>query len=160
VKSGQLQAAASPYSVTGAYSGDTNFATSSGSTSVVVGKAVTKTKLSVKPKVKNGSANTWTATIKAGPGSALLAGGQVTFAVADSPSTKGSLRKCAGGDTQTVTVKKGVGTATCDLAAGWFAVPAKTKADPKPTASYNVSASLATNSNFVGSTGSKSGTVG
>jgi Big-like domain-containing protein len=159
VLKGQLLAADSPYTISGAYSGDTNFAVSSGSTSVVVGKATTSLKLKAKPKVKSDTANTFTATIKAGGGSALLAGGQVTFAVSDSPQSKDSLRKCAGGDTQTVTVKKGVGTATCVLQSGWFKVPAKSKSDPHPSASYSVSASFATNSNFVGSAGTLSGVV-
>jgi large repetitive protein len=159
VLKGQLLAADSPYTVSGAYSGDGNFATSSGSVNVVVGKATTKLKLKVKPKVHSGTANTFTATIKAGGGSALLAGGQVTFAVSDSPPSKDSLRKCAGGDTQTITVKKGMGTATCVLQSGWFKVPAKSKADPHPSATYNVTASFATNPNFIGSTGTVSGTV-
>jgi hypothetical protein len=160
VTAGQLEASASPYSVSGVYSGDTNFSGSTGGTSVAVSRATTKTKLTVKPAVKNDTANTFTATIKAGGGTALLAGGQVTFAVSDSPSSTGTLRKCSGGDTQTITVKKGVATATCSLRAGWFKVPAKSKADPHPSASYNVTASVASNSNFLGSTRSKSGMVG
>ena len=160
VSAGQLQAAQSPYSVTGAYSGDTTFSTSTGTSSIVVNRGVTVTKLTVKPKkVKDDTANTWIATINAKAGSPLLAGGQVTFAVSDSPSSSGKLRKCKGGDTQTISVKKNVGTATCVLNSGWFKVPAKTTADPHPSASYNVTASFASNFNFIGSTGTKSGVV-
>jgi len=147
-----LTAAASPYAIEGVYSGDSNFAGSSGSTSEPVGPAKTKLKVTVKPKVKNDSANTFTATLTAGPGGSLLTG-SVVFAVADSSGTSNTKRKCAGGDTVPLTVKKEVGTAKCVLASGWFTAP------KGGSANYTVTASYGANTNFLGTTKSLSGSA-
>ncbi|HXQ43264.1 MAG TPA: hypothetical protein VN816_01405 [Acidimicrobiales bacterium] len=147
VAAGLLQGAASPYTIEGAYSGDSNFASSSGTTTETVTAAKTKMKLTVKPAVKNDSANTFTATLTAKKATKLLAGQQVVFSVSDVPPTKNAKRICAGGDSVTVIVKKKVATAKCLLAAGWFTLPKHT-----PEATWDVTASLGTSANFVGKT--------
>ena len=142
-----LQGDASPYTIDGVYSGDSNFAGSSGTTSEVVTAARVKMKLTVKPSVKNDSPNTFTVTLSAKKATKLLAGQQVVFSVSDTPPTKNTKRICAGGDTVTVIVKKKMATAKCLLAAGWFTLPKHT-----PEATWDVTASLGTTGNFVGKT--------
>jgi len=108
IQGGKLLAAASPYSVVGTYSGDGNFAGSSGSTSITVAKLNTHTKLKVKPAVHNHTANVFTATVKAGSVSKLL-GGDVRFTVSSQPGpTKKSKLICAGGNLQPLAVSGNV----------------------------------------------------
>jgi hypothetical protein len=152
----QAQAEASPYDVTADYMGDDNYATSSGSTDETVTKATSKTRLKVRPKVTNGSANTFTAKISAGRAGPLLAG-YVAFAVSSNPATSSHLRKCAGGDVQPISVNGKHATATCVLSAGWFVAPKKTKTDPHPHGTYQVTATYEGNGNFTSSVHSKSG---
>jgi hypothetical protein len=145
----RLLAAASPYSIEGVYSGDSNFAGSSGSASETVTPAKTSMTLTAKPtKAKAGQGNDFTATLKAGAGGSLLSG-NVVFSVSDSPATPPAKRKCVGGDSVAITVKKGVGTAKCVLDAGWYGAT---------STSYDVTASFGGNSNFTAVTKSKAGT--
>jgi len=152
----QLLAADSPYSITATYSGDDNFAGSVGTTSEVVSKARTRVVIKKDSKPVSGSANTFTAVIKGGPGGSDL-GGTVVFSVSDTPSQNKSLRTCAGGDTQPVAVTGNVGTATCVLQAGWFIVPNATHTTPHPHGAWNVTASYSGDGNFIQATGTKSG---
>ncbi len=65
----QLQAEASPYSIVGTYSGDLpNYTGSSGNASETVGQARTHMKLKLRPRVSNGSGNTFSAVLKSGKG--------------------------------------------------------------------------------------------
>jgi hypothetical protein len=154
---GQLQAADSPYAVTAVYSGDSNFTGSTGNLSLTVGKAKTKTKVKfVRPKPKSGNGETFIAKVTAGKNGSLLSG-NVVFAVASTPSTPPHARLCAGGDSQPLAVSGNVGTAECVLSAGWFVVPGKTKSNPHPHGSWNVSASYTGNANLNSSVGTKSG---
>jgi Bacterial Ig-like domain (group 3) len=152
----QLLHVGSPYSILAEYSGDTNFASSTGGASVTVAEAATHMRFQVNAKPTSGTANTFTATVKAGPGGSDLSG-HVLFSVSDTPSQSKSLRTCAGGDLQPIAVTGNVGTATCVLQAGWFIVPSATHMTPHPHGAWNVSASYGGDLNFLTSTGSKSG---
>jgi hypothetical protein len=111
--------------------------------------AKTSMTLTAKPtKAKAGQGNDFTATLKAGAGGSLLSG-NVVFSVSDSPATPPAKRKCVGGDSVAITVKKGVGTAKCVLDAGWYGAT---------STSYDVTASFGGNSNFTAVTKSKAGT--
>jgi hypothetical protein len=152
----QLLHVASPYSISAAYSGDVNFAPSTGTASETVNVGGTHTKLKVDSKPSSGNGNTFTAIVKAGPGGSDLSG-HVLFSVSDTPSQSKSLRTCAGGDLQPISVTGNVGTATCVLAPGWFIVPSATHMTPHPHGAWNVSASYGGDNNFLTSVGSKSG---
>jgi hypothetical protein len=157
ILAGQLQAADSPYSITAVYSGDSNFTGSTGNLSLTVGKAKTKTKVKfVRPKPKSGNGETFIAKVTAGKNGSLLSG-NVVFAVASTPATAPHARLCAGGDSQPLAVSGNVGTAKCVLSPGWFVVPGKTKSNPHPHGSWNVSASYTGNANLNSSVGTKSG---
>ncbi len=152
----ELLAAASPYTVDAVYSGDTNFTGSTGTLSLPVAKGNTKTKVKfIRPKPSSGNGETFVAKVTAGKNGSLLSG-NVVFAVA---ATGGSAlkRKCAGGDSQPLAVSGNAGTATCVLSAGWFIVPAKTKSNPHPHGSWNVTGTYTGNANLNSSTGEKSG---
>jgi hypothetical protein len=151
-----LRAAASPYSITAVYSGDENFAGSTGNGTEDVAKGKTHTKVKVDSRPSDDSSNTFTAHIEAGPGTSLV-GGTVNFSVAATPLTPKSLRTCAGGDVQPVAVTGNVATATCSLGSGWYVVHGPTKKQPHPHGSWNVSASYSGDANFLPSFGSKSG---
>jgi hypothetical protein len=151
-----LEAVASPYSIAAVYSGDDNFAGSTGNATEDVARAKTHTKVKVDSRPTSDTANTFTAHIEAGPGSSLV-GGTVNFSVAATPRTAKSLRTCAGGDVQPVAVTGNVATATCTLTSGWFVVRPPTKKTPHPHGSWNVSASYSGDGNFLPSFGSKSG---
>jgi large repetitive protein len=157
ISSGTLVASASPYSVTAVYSGDDNFAGSTGSTSLDVTLAPSHVKLTYDAKPTSGSATTFTATVTGG-GAGSLPTGQVIFAVSTSPSAGST--KCSGGNTQTLAASSDatpVAIVTCALQAKWFKVPAATKTDPHPSASWTVTASYRGDNNLNGSTTSKSG---
>jgi predicted thioesterase len=156
VSAGMLAAVASPYSVDATYSGDANFAGSTGNTSITVAAARTKVIIKKDSKPMSGTGNTFTAIIKGGSGGSQLAG-TVVFSVSDTPSQSKALRTCQGGDTQPVAVTGNVGTATCVLQPGWFIVPSPNHATPHPHGAWNVTASYSGNGNFVQATGTKSG---
>jgi hypothetical protein len=152
----EVQAIDSPYTISVAYSGDPNFAGSTGTSTLDVAKAKTHTKVHVDSRPTDDSANTFTATIHGGPGGSFLSG-TVNFSVASTPFTLKSLRTCAGGDVQPVAVTGNVGVATCVLQSGWYVVKGPTKRTPHPHGSWNVSASYAGDGNFLPSVGTKSG---
>jgi hypothetical protein len=155
-----LLAADSPYGISASYSGDGNFAGSTGSASETVTPAKTHTKLKVSPKVSNHSANVFTATVKAGSASSLLSG-DVRFGVSSSPGPTNKKKLiCAGGNLQPLAVSGNVATATCSLSAGWFVVPAPTKTEKHPTGGYGVTAVYVGNGSFLSSQKTKRGTVG
>jgi hypothetical protein len=100
--------------VTATYGGDTNDATSSGTTTVDVGKDPTSTSLasSVDPAV-SGQVVSFTATVGSTGPDAGPPNGSVTFAFAV-PSGHGAAPTCKGGDKVTLSG----GTAECTLTAG------------------------------------------
>jgi hypothetical protein len=152
----ELQAIASPYNISANYSGDSNFSGSTGGYSLTVNKSPTHTRLRFDVRPTSGSGNTFTAHIKAGHGGSLLAG-NVLFSVSDTPAQSKSLRTCAGGDLQPITVTGNVATATCVLQPGWFIVPSPTHRTPHPHGAWNVSATYSGNGNFLVSVGTRSG---
>jgi hypothetical protein len=164
VLKGQLQAVDSPYAVSATYSGDTNFAGSTGLTSVTVTRAPTSTRLKIGPsRPVSGSPNAVTATVRTKGGEALLSG-SVTFAVASSPATGKTTCTNDNGsgkpktyDTQPLAVSNNVATAVCDLQPGWFVISKVTPANKHAHGSWNVSGSYSGDSNFLPSTGKKSG---
>jgi hypothetical protein len=156
VAGGQLAAVASPYTINAVYSGDDNFAGSTGTTTETVSVAKTRVIIKKDSKPTSGTGNTFTAVIKGGSGGPLI-GGTVVFSVSDTPSQSKALRTCQGGDTQPVAVTGNVGTATCVLQPGWFIVPSPTHMTPHPHGAWNVTASYSGSGNFIQATGTKSG---
>jgi hypothetical protein len=157
VLAGQLQAMDSPYNVQAVYSGDTNFAASTGNTSVTVTKAKTTTKLKIDSAPHNGTANSVTATVRTKHGGSLLTG-SVLFSVSATPATGPGKRMCTnGGNSQPLAVTGNVGTAVCDLQPGWFIISKMTPANKHPHGSWNVTANYSGDGNFTTSLGNKSG---
>jgi len=153
----ELQAAASPYAISATYSGDTNYGGSTGSTSETVTPAKTKSHMKVSPKVRSGTANVFTLTVKAKPKKAgSLLAGDVRFTVSGTNTRKSV---CAGGDLQPLAVSGNVGTAKCSLPSGWFRVPAPTKTEKHPSARYGVGGVYLGNGNFLSSQRVKRGVV-
>ncbi len=160
IASGVLVASATPYSVAAAYSGDANFGPSTGSLSQTVSLAASHLKLTYDAKPTSGSATTFTATVTGG-GAGSLPTGNVQFSVSAVPAPgNSSLLKCTGGNAQALAPSSDptpLAEATCVLQAKWFKVPAATKTDPHPTASWTVTASYSGDGNLNGSTATKSG---
>ncbi|HXQ59713.1 MAG TPA: Ig-like domain-containing protein [Acidimicrobiales bacterium] len=157
VLAGQLLAHDSPYNVEAAYSGDATFAPSSSTTAVTVAKARTRTHLKIDSRPHNGTANAVTANVTTVHGGSLLTG-DVVFSVSASPATLKSKRTCTnGGDVQPLAVTGNVGTATCDLQAGWFVISKVGPGNKFPHGSWNVTANYSGDDNFLTSVGTKSG---
>ena len=111
-----LLAQFSPYTVSATYSGDSNFATSTGSVSQTVAKqtATIAVTSSVPGQLTTGQPVTFTATVT--PSGSGTPTGNVVFTVQGSGATTAT---CDGGDTQPL-----VGlSATCNFAAGLTAKP-------------------------------------
>lgn len=156
VAQGVLDYSATPYSVTATYSGDTNFPGSSGTTSLTVTQITTALALKASPKPTSGAATTFTATLSGAKGISK-ATGFVTFVLAPTSGTKG-LNKCGRTGKPEALVAD---VATCNAKAGWFTVPAATKTNPHPVASWTVVADYSggTDSNFAPSSAQLSGSV-
>jgi hypothetical protein len=118
VPEGVLMAGSGPYTVTATYSGDLNFATSFGTTTLAPTVATTHVHLKLKPRAKPGVAAVATATVVAGKGTKGLSG-SVTFQITSTDS-KVALRctnsTVKGGENVPLTGNK----ARCDLASGWL----------------------------------------
>ena len=154
VPAGTLQHSSSTYSVVATYSGDTNYAGSSGSLAapLVVSAAKATVHLVVSPKPTSTSGTTATATVTAGKAGSQL-GGTVLFLVTDNPSAKAKLLKCSGGDSQPLAVSNGVGTAVCNLSAGWFPGPSSSV----PRATWSIEAGYSGTENIAGNETTKNG---
>ncbi len=111
-----LLAQFSPYTVSGTYSGDSNFATSTGSVNQTVAKqsATISVVSSVPGLLLGGQAVTFTATVT--PSGPPPPTGSVVFSVVGSGGTTAT---CDGGDTQPLSGS----SATCSFAAGLTARP-------------------------------------
>jgi large repetitive protein len=159
VAAASLLASASPYTVTAAYGGDTNFGASTGTLTQTVSAATSHLKLTYDAKPTSGSATTFTATVTGGNGS--LPTGSVQFSVSSTPAPGNvGLLKCTGGNSQALSNDAATPpamTATCALNAKWFKVPAATKSDTHPVATWTVTATYSGDSNFGTSSASKSG---
>lgn len=129
VAEAQFKFSSSPYTVSAVYAGDAVFASSTSNTiSIAVTQRSAYVVLKISPRrPTSGVAATVTATVKAGPGSALVTG-EVLFAVATSNSADHT--QCTGGDLIAITND----AAVCNLAPGWFKVPSRKKVlHPKAT---------------------------
>jgi hypothetical protein len=145
-----LLAAASPYTVTASYGGDSNFAPVAESIPYTVSPAASRMTLSYK-KPTSGSPTTIVAIVKSGPGSAAVTG-SVTFAVAAAHNAQGVKPFCAGTNpkvTQNNTQPLVNGRAKCVLPAGWIVVPKATTADKHPRTGWMFSASYTGNTSFL-----------
>lgn len=138
---GGLDASGSPYAVTASYSGDGNFAPSSGMLTKVIHLGPTSTAVSSasNPSV-TGEAVTFTAVVAAASPSTGAPTGSVTFGII---GRDGTAFACDGGDTQTL---DGSDMAQCGIAAGLLA-------DDSP---YAVTATYSGDPNFETSSGSLS----
>ncbi len=152
VGTGQLVATASPYTVTAAYSGDSNFGQNSGSVHETVTIAPARIRLRI-THPSSGAPATVTATVISGTGTKAITG-QVTFAVAAVPSKDAYCSGLKTSDSQPLVAN----VATCSLPAGWITVPTATTSDPHPKARWTVTASFDATANFAGITRSISGT--
>jgi hypothetical protein len=153
IPSGSLLASASPYSVTAAYSGDSNFAASNDTISQAVSSATTHITLAFTPKPTSGQASVVTATLSGGSGA--LPGGDVSFTVYSENPTKPALINCGGGKAsgnfQALSsngATKPQAVATCNLSAGWFNVPAPSNKVPHPSSTWKVTASYDGDGNY------------
>ena len=108
VASQELFAADGPYTVNVAYSGDANFATSTGTYVQNVSKAGSKVKVTLTPPASSGSPAIITAAVSGVPATAGTPTGTVTFAVT---SEAGATVACDSSDTLTLSA----GTATCTV---------------------------------------------
>lgn len=147
----QLLAAASPYTVTATYSGDANFASSTGSTTETVTPAVTRLKIVLSANPTSGASTVIQAIVHGGPGSAALAG-NVTFAAVASSATKGVKPFCSvvgkppsPADNSQPLVD---GIATCTLPAGWFMVPVASSSNKHPHSTWAIAATYDGNGSF------------
>jgi hypothetical protein len=156
-----LSASASPYTVTASFSGDGTFGVSTGDLSQTVTQAGSHLKLAYLSEPTSGSTSTFTATVIGGAGP--TPSGFVQFAVSATPApSPTSLLKCSGGNHQALSASSAtppVMTATCVLAAKWFKVPASSKKDPKPMATWTVTATYVGDGNYKTSGASKSGSA-
>jgi hypothetical protein len=139
---GLLLAQDAPFTATANYSGDVNFAPSSGSATVSMTSGETHLHLALSAHPSSGAAITATATIVGGPASALVSG-TVIFTISSSSHAAGVSARCTG--TATPPAANNIqpvvaATATCNLPAGWLTVPSATKADLHPFSAWSVSA--------------------
>jgi large repetitive protein len=104
----ELFAASGPYTVSVAYSGDANFATSTGTFTQDISQTGSKTKVAVSPPAGSGSPATIVATVTGVPANAGTPTGTVTFAVT---SVSGAAIACDTSNTVSLTS----GTATCTI---------------------------------------------
>jgi hypothetical protein len=154
ISTGTLKASASPYSVTAVYSGDSNFAGSTGNLSQTVTAATTHIALTFSPKVTTGLATLVTATLSGGSGT--LPSGVVSFAVTSPYASKPATLYCGGVKGPRANIQalssngatKPQSVATCNLVAGWFNVPASSTQDPHPSSIWKVTASYTGDGNY------------
>ena len=104
--------ASGPYTASATYSGNTNFAPSTGTLSLPVTPRASRTGVTVTGLVAAGSATSFTATAKT-PLNGPDPTGSVTFTIA---ATGATAPTCTGGDTVSLTA--GSDTATCQLPVG------------------------------------------
>lgn len=156
-----LLGAYSPFTITASYSGDSNYASNSGSLVEGVTPSRTHLKISLSATPTNGGSTTVEALVTAGSATSAISG-NVTFAVASSLSAKGVKAYCEGtllpasaNNSQPVVS----GAATCTLPAGWFEVPPVTGADTHPRGRWVISAFYDGNGSFYSSGQTLSGWV-
>ena len=146
-----LQAAASPYTVTASYSGDSNFAPIVGTLNQTVGAKQPGLLIRLPVGPSNGGPSTVTATVSAGVGTPLLTG-NVIFSISSNTSTactngtpvphSSAMSVALGSDGSNPNV------ATCQLPAGWITVPTATPARRHPRTRWTITATFEGNGNF------------
>jgi len=147
-----FQAAASPYTVTASYSGDSNFASGVGTYSQTV--AIKQPNMIIRLPVgpSNGGPSTVTATVSGGVGSPLLTG-NVIFSISSNVAAA-----CTNGSAVPHSAAKSVAlgsggsnanVATCQLPAGWITVPASSPINKHPKTRWTITATFEGNGNFL-----------
>jgi len=152
VASGQIQAGASPYTVTAAYSGDANFQASSSTFSQTVGLHTTRLRISLGAAPTDGAATTVNVLVEAGLGTSLVSGLAVFASAASTHSVKAV---CAMSNVQPVVGAR----ATCQLPAGWMTVRLPTPAVPRPLTRWQITVAYSGSASFGPSTKSMQGTA-
>ncbi len=159
VDKGGFLAGAAPYTAVAAYSGDTNFAPSSGSTTLAVTPTTTRVKIALSAEPTSGASVTVTATVVDGPATSLITG-NVVFTPTSAYHLPGVGAICSGSlspptanNVQPVVDQ----VATCVLPAGWMTVPKASKSNPHPSDAWSVSAVYAGNDSFITSYRTKKG---
>lgn len=149
VPAATLFASQGPYTITAAYSGSTdgNFDASTGSTTYSPAVAPTTIRIKLSPfRPSSDSAETVTATVMAGPGTAGLYG-DVVFVV-----TSGDHKVTPECTNSTAKSHEEVpltgNTATCDVPAGWLMVPAPSTTDKHPKTDYAIVAQFSGNGDY------------
>ncbi len=135
VPRGTVAAAEGPYTVTATYGGSADFTSGTGTLSVTVSKAATRTALFVQAPF-GGRAGSVTATVSAAPPGSGTPTGTVTFVIT---ATDGKAVACQGGNTATLRH----GRASCS-------VPSDLAASGSP---YTVTSNYSGDDNFASSTG-------
>jgi hypothetical protein len=134
----ELFAASGPYTVSVAYSGDANFAASTGTFTQDIDQAGSKTTVTVSPPAGSGRPATVTAKVAGVPASAGTPTGSVTFVLT---SAQGSAVDC---DTSnTATLSSGVATCTVTSALVLSGSPYSVVATYSGDGNYTTSASAA-----------------
>lgn len=158
---GILLAGDAPFTATATYSGDANFASSEGSATSAATVATTRAKIALSAVPTSGAATAITVTVSDGPATALIEG-QVVFTVTSSNHQAGVAVRCSG--TATPVASNNIKTlssqvAVCNLPAGWLLVPKVTTINPRPFATWSVSAVYNGNTSFTTSYSFKQGMV-
>lgn len=139
IAAAQLVGHLSPYTVTASYSGDANFAPSSGTLSQPVTTANAHVKITLDAPVTSGSATTVNVVVSGGAAAQVLVSGDASFVVDGFSNPNGTppTATCTGGKFAWIQPLVSA-MASCNLPAGWIIVPAPTKSAPKPKAVYHI----------------------
>lgn len=161
IDKGILLAGFTPFTATASYSGDANFAASSGSGTLDVTPTSTRVKIALNATPTSGAATTVTVTVVDGPATSLLAG-NVVFAINSQYHSPGVSTTCTGSlsppSANNVVALSGQ-TAVCQLPAGWMIVPKVTVFNPRPYDGWSISAVYNGNDSFTTSFRSVKGTA-
>jgi hypothetical protein len=128
----------SPYTVTASYSGDANFASSSGMLSEAVTPAKARVHVSLAAPVVSGDSTTVNVFVS-GAIAQELVGGDASFVVDGFSNPPGTppTATCEGGTFAWIQPLVDA-EASCTLPAGWIVVPAPTGAVKRPKAVYDI----------------------
>jgi hypothetical protein len=161
IEKGSLLAEASPYTATAVYSGDPNFATSTGSGTLDLAAIKTRVEITLDATPVGGAATMVTATVIGGPATSLLEG-NVVFTVTSQTHAPGVSTLCTGtavpAKNNNIVPLSGQ-TAVCQLPAGWMIIPKVTNTNPRPSDGWSISAVYTGNQSFLTSYKSKKGTA-
>jgi hypothetical protein len=154
-----LRAYQSPFRVTATFSGDANFASSSGFVFQRVIRRSTALQLVIPVRPTSGAQTVAQAIVKAGgSGSKLL--GNITFVIHSGLSQPGISANCEGSGSSAkandmIPIVNSM--ATCTLPAGWFVVPAPTAGHSHSQTNWSITATYGGKSSFAPSTATHRG---